>query len=365
MDEQKNKNSPAPKGEGSRPLGAGHQGVFDRKGIGSVDTEHHSPAPSPLQATGYSRTISNNSEEIPASTPTPKPEDALQTIRTYRGDVMDAVRHGETISSIAMAEQKRRLFGRQNADISEADTQKSNWNYIIIGVSILLVSIGIVALGTLLLRPEETPAVPPPLVLPQEAIFSDREKELPLSRFTRQEILGLVSFETREANIPTNQIPTFIFSKEVESTTPEGVRVPQKIRIGIREIFNATQGSVPQTLLRSIDDMFIFGAYSFRGNNPFLIFNTNTYESAFSGMLQWEQTIAQDIIPLFGSHESGNATFKDVVIRNRDARVLENDAGDLVLLYSFLDKKTLVITTNEATFGELLRRFLTPREVLR
>ena len=56
---KKNKNIPAPRGGVFRPLGAGHQGVFVRKGIGSADTKHNSPATSPSQATGYSRTISN------------------------------------------------------------------------------------------------------------------------------------------------------------------------------------------------------------------------------------------------------------------------------------------------------------------
>ena len=308
----------------------------------------------------------DNVEEAPANAPTDKPEDTLQTVRTYRSDVMEAVKGGKhTVSSIVLAEQKRRLTSGFGSDMEVGEEKKINWNLIIIGASVLLVLAGLGAIGTLLFfKKEEVPTIPPPLVLPQESIFSDREKELPVSRFTRQEILGLVSFETKQENIPTNQVQTFVFSKQVPGTTPEGAAILLKERIGIKEIFAATQGSVPQALLRAIDDPFIFGVYSFRGNNPFLILTTNVYESAFSGMLQWEKTILQDLAPLFGVRDGGGG-FTDVVIKNRDARILENDAGETVLLYSFLDKKTLIITTDNTTFDELVRRFLTPREVLR
>ena len=96
----KNKNIPAPRlrqgfggqarGRVFHPLGAGHQGVFVRKGIGSrsspslrarpsesrtADTKHNSPATSPSrsvaeamerkrQATGHSRTISNKPNNL-------------------------------------------------------------------------------------------------------------------------------------------------------------------------------------------------------------------------------------------------------------------------------------------------------------
>ena len=48
-------------------------------------------------------------------------------------------------------------------------------------------------------------------------------------------------------------------------------------------------------------------------------------------------------------------TFTDKVIQNKDTRILQKD-GRIIFLYSFIDEKTLVITTGEKPFEEILKR---------
>ena len=76
-----------------------------------------------------------------------------------------------------------------------------------------------------------------------------------------------------------------------------------------------------------------------------------------------------DIGPLFGVNTRellinvGSTTadalqnrivFKDVVIRNKDARAAFGPQGTIVFLYSFIDKQTLVFTTHEETLKTLV-----------
>jgi hypothetical protein len=44
------------------------------------------------------------------------------------------------------------------------------------------------------------------------------------------------------------------------------------------------------------------------------------------------------------------------VVKNKDTRILRDSHGNTVLLYSFINKETLIITTNEATFNEIYDR---------
>jgi hypothetical protein len=44
------------------------------------------------------------------------------------------------------------------------------------------------------------------------------------------------------------------------------------------------------------------------------------------------------------------------VVENHDARVLYNNTGDIVLLWTFVDQHTLAITTNPATLREIISR---------
>jgi len=53
--------------------------------------------------------------------------------------------------------------------------------------------------------------------------------------------------------------------------------------------------------------------------------------------------------------------FEDAIIKNRDARVLKNQNGVIIFLYSFPDKNTLVITTTPDVYEEINDRLLTDR----
>jgi hypothetical protein len=111
----------------------------------------------------------------------------------------------------------------------------------------------------------------------------------------------------------------------------------------------------------------------------------DSYQQAYSGLLAWEPSMQQDLLPLFSRHPSPHlppadtqasstaATstptttpeflqtgFVDQVVENHDARVILNSTGDILLLWTFLDRNTVVITTNDATLREIIRRSNTP-----
>jgi hypothetical protein len=54
-----------------------------------------------------------------------------------------------------------------------------------------------------------------------------------------------------------------------------------------------------------------------------------------------------------------NTAFVDRVVDNHDSRVIQNAAGDILLLWTFLDRNTLVITTNQYTLSEVISRLNT------
>jgi hypothetical protein len=142
--------------------------------------------------------------------------------------------------------------------------------------------------------------------------------------------------------------------------------------------------SAPDALARSLDPaQYIFGVHAYDDNQAFLIFKTSSYEQAFSGMLAWEPSMQKDLAPLFtrtpelhiqtnpaASSTAATSTatsapqapavlptgFQDAIIENHDARVIENASGDILLLWTFLDRNTLVIATNEATLREIISR---------
>jgi hypothetical protein len=161
--------------------------------------------------------------------------------------------------------------------------------------------------------------------------------------------------------------------------------------------------NIPGELLRALSGEYLLGVHSFDGNQAFVILGVEGYEAAYAGMLQWELAMPNELSPLFSrtprpripeeqiapvvpipifpaattststSATSTQATtstsfgppllpeffrtrFVDRIVENHDARVIQDDNGDILLLWTFLDRNTLVITTNEYTLREIISR---------
>jgi hypothetical protein len=156
--------------------------------------------------------------------------------------------------------------------------------------------------------------------------------------------------------------------------------------------------NMPQTLTRTLLPTFLLGVHAYDGNQALLILKTDSYEQAFSGMLAWERTMRDDLLPLFAytpparitqenmlatttatstlaatstqAQATSTATttpeaapsaflqtgFIDKIVENHDARVFQNNFGDVYFLWTFLDRGTIVITTNPNTLKEVILR---------
>lgn len=131
--------------------------------------------------------------------------------------------------------------------------------------------------------------------------------------------------------------------------------------------------NAPPALARSLlDDEYMLGIHASLGKHPFLILKPTYYENAFASMLAWERDITEDLAPFFTTGNEGlvvesetgtstaprrvTAIFEDRVVENKDTRILYNNRDEVVLLYSFVDRETLIITTNRATFLEIVKR---------
>jgi len=124
--------------------------------------------------------------------------------------------------------------------------------------------------------------------------------------------------------------------------------------------------------LRSLNPQWMLGNYA--GNDgaiPFIILKDNFFQNAYAGMIAWEKSMADDLAPIFGyssatSDSNGTSTvasyfgiqgtWQDGVIMNKDIRSFEKPDGTVLLLYSFVDNGTIVITTDPAALTEILNR---------
>lgn len=98
------------------------------------------------------------------------------------------------------------------------------------------------------------------------------------------------------------------------------------------------------------------------GNDLFILLKINRYEDAFKKMRSWEEKLFYDLHNIFGiditSKNSYLLTkeFEDGIVQNKNARILYDKKGKIVLMYVYIDDEHLIITNTEKTTREVILR---------
>lgn len=127
-----------------------------------------------------------------------------------------------------------------------------------------------------------------------------------------------------------------------------------------REFLNAISARpISERLLHSLDTSLTYSIYTTGEISGRLRLVSRSYPNTFAAMLDYEGIMARDILPL--THPrirasdivmSGKRTFVDERINNIDTRVLLDPFGDVLIIYGFLDKKTLLIAGDRDAFTQ-------------
>ena len=315
----------------------------------------------------------------PAEPPTPKEErPVVSPLQTYRGDVEQAVGEGKGVSviSIAAAEAERRSkkpLLQQTKDVIH-DYYRSS-AMLAGGAVLVLLAVG--ALAFVFLRPT-TVSVPGAPNAP--FIFVDDTVLVPVpAQSTRDTLMKSLQDANKSVTLSIGLIEWLYVA---EPAGQDGGAPRQLTASALLQMFSP---QIPLELLRTLSTTYLIGVHSFEENQPFLLLQVDSYETAYRAMLDWEHTLRADLLPLFGRNPSPrikadapvgsptstsvgaepaptqltNTGFVDKVVENRDTRAYLNDAGDILLLWTFLGRNIILITTNEFTMREVLSRLNT------
>jgi len=289
----------------------------------------------------------------------------VKSIRTFRGDIEEGVASGKTtLVGIATANAQAEdgvSFGKVLESVRSEKTRR----LAIVVISIALVGAGILGIYlaySAVSKPDIISSLPA-LLLPTEQTIAPNITTLSSEEF--RTLLMRLRDETDQqvgtmlSVVPGNTVSNSDGGSSFEPLTSE-------------TFFTKALLNAPAGLVRSFAPQFLFGIHIFDGNQPFLMVKISSYESAFAGMLDWEESIIDSLGPIlrkesdlsFGLGAFAIPKFEDAVIKNVDVRALKNSRGKTVILYAFPSRGTLVITTNAETFGEILTR-LGSRSVVR
>jgi hypothetical protein len=290
----------------------------------------------------------------------------ITRLRTYKDDIADAVKDNNmSAAKIFLAEEERR---QQRQRVEETTSPETPKNRFIIALSVFLVIAAVsgFAYFRFFYRPvapvEMTVEVPP-------FVRIDRIVEIPAAdrsyRDVQTDLRRAVS-----AAVPSREIHQVALS---ESREADGTEDSPNAQIPAERMFGAIGAYPPDTVTRAVSPNFFIGVYgSSKGPLPFIIFETASPSLARAAMLEWEETMAADLAPIFPKADGYVRTtanqpilrspWGDAVYQNRDARVLS--AGDEeVLLWGFGDNGAIIIASDPFLLPEMAARLTRDREL--
>jgi len=317
--------------------------------------------------------------KIAEAAPAPLAEESIvKPLETFQHDIESVVQQDNvSVLSIATAEANRRaVTGEEEPEVKKQRTRSLVWNSVMIAGGFIFLVAASGALAYLVARTTPVP-ITADTTQPTNFIAVDAVKEITITpEEPRGSVLSSLN-AAREATSLSLGLMAQLLVTESSSTSSSAAPAP----LAAQDFFTQIAPHIPPALARALKPDYLLGVHVYTGNQPFVIANVYSYEEAYAGMLAWEPYLQQDLSPLFDYTPSqriqapvvtpantGQATatpattgavqtgFVDKIVENHDARVLQNGSGDIYLLWTFIDRNTLVITTNDATLREILSR---------
>lgn len=328
--------------------------------------------------------------EKKAATPSEQTlEHAPRALRTFEEDIADAMRDGKgSVLTVALAEQKRK-----SDSVTFAVEKTSNIWLIVFGVMFLLAALSVLGyIGytkyidkiSLSKNPEQNSIIGTNILSADKVIKVDINKLLPKNGITQSLI-----YASGGSDISTRSIQLVVAT--ILDIEKNALLADNKI------LLPRIAPHAPAILSRSLSGNILFGIYSGDTATPFIVLRSSSYEGVFSGLLEWEEFMSDDLFTFMGvslpnstqsaetvpssglinvassSASSSSAIvteaspgikpsvrdinkFVDRTIKNKDVRVLQDDTGRIYFIYGFANPDTVIMTTSVESFFEISSR---------
>lgn len=280
------------------------------------------------------------------TTPVPEEETSVKNIRTFRDDAVESVQDKKmSVVSIAASAEKRRE--KLKASIPQETPSISSKSIAVVIISIILVLSG-AGTGWFFYSKSKTYEGIKPTQIASSIIFPDEQEELIIDNSEGGVLLDILDKARTSTTGHDSTIVHYYLTDNDET-------------INANDFLSRISINVPNRLIRSVQNDFMFGVYVSDNNSPFIILKTTDFSNSFASMLDWEITMNNDLVPLFGEKLTSELrqTFNDVIVKNKDTRILRDPNGEIALMYAFPNTETIIITTDETTFFEVFKRLTT------
>ncbi len=141
--------------------------------------------------------------------------------------------------------------------------------------------------------------------------------------------------------------------------------------VSIYTFFETLATQIPNVLVRSLKPAYTIGSIQNTKGSHFMVLHMPDYDTGLGSMLSWERTMSTDLSPLFGepvtlthtpkeARGARDAYFIDAVTLNTPVRILYDEYGEERIVYAFVNKEYLIITSTTESLDTLIEKLNIP-----
>jgi len=271
-------------------------------------------------------------------------------VETYAGDMVEVIENDKEGLI------KKVIYGEEENEKEKKNlSPESNENRLFMFISILLTVFAFLILFFFFFKKDSNTIPVAKQFTP--LIFNDQSTFLEVSGLNKAEIIQTILSEINITKVKVGGV--------------EGIYLTEnKQIIGLRRFLALIQSSfVPGDNTLFVQDDFLLGAVltglkstSSNAGNFFILLKMRETADIFDALRAWEGKMFSDLYNLFGITLSKDTSylstkeFQDGIVENKNARILYDQAGNIVMMYIFADDNSVLITDSQPAAHEIILR---------
>lgn len=251
---------------------------------------------------------------------------------------------------------KKIIHGEEEHEMEKKNlSPESQKNKMFMLISILLIFLALVTLFFFFFRKDINTVPVAEQFVP--IIFNEQSTFLEIDGLKKDEIVQTVAKEVSTTKVKVGGV--------------EGIYLTEnKQIIGLRRFISLMKSDfAPNNNRLFVNDNFLMGAF-LSGLSPdlptagdfFMIIKVRSTADIFDSLRTWENKMLLDLHGLLGIALSADTNylytknFEDGIVDNKNARVLNDQNGKMILSYIFADENSVIITGSQPAAHEIMLR---------
>ncbi len=285
----------------------------------------------------------------PAPAPIPAPARS-PVVETLTGDMAGAIGGdaGGSVKDIIHGEEAREEMKK-----SLSPGSRKNKTFLLVGFLLLALALSLVVF---LLSEKNTVTTS---IEQQSAplVFSDQSVPLEISGLKKDDIAQKVLSEVENTNVAVGGIEGIYLTENTQA-------------IGLRRFLALTESHfIPGNDALIVSDNFMTGVVKNQATIPFdsgtgffILMKVRSETDVFNSLRAWEPNLFTDLRGFFGINIGSGTSylltkdFTDGIVDNKNARILYDKDGNIVLMYIFANDNSVLVTDSQSAAQEIILR---------